>query len=56
MCRYQVDPDVQGQLVMVMGLLRDGLADRYGVDPGGIRVGPVDFGAPNSVDDATPRV
>lgn len=56
MCRFDVDPGARELLVKVMGALRDGLAERWGVDPGGIRLGPIDLGAPDHVDGVPPRM
>lgn len=55
MCRFDVDPAARELLAGVMGSLRDAVAARWGVDQGGIRVGPIDFGTPD-VDEIPPRM
>lgn len=50
MCRCDIDPGARVQLAEVIGLLRDRLAERHGVDPAGIVIGPIDFGPARTVD------
>jgi hypothetical protein len=56
MCRCEVTTGAERVLAEVMVAIRDKLAAMDGVDPAGIRIGPIDFGPARTVDHTPHRM
>jgi hypothetical protein len=56
MCRCEVTTGAERVLAEVMVAIRDKLAALNGVDPAGIRIGPIDFGPTQTVDGVHTRM
>jgi hypothetical protein len=56
MCRCDVAPGAERVLAEVLTSMRDKLAAMDGVDPAGIRIGPIDFGPARTVDHGPHRM